>query len=77
MDRGRHGVRVQVAGPGNDRGHARADVVALDDGCMPDFDAAHVGDGVQLTRWEYADDEADVTRPRTLVRMCKCGKERE
>ena len=57
-DRARHFLLKQVAAVREDRGDARADVVALDDRRVPDADAGHVGDRVQRTRRPHAGRDA-------------------
>ena len=62
-------VGVEVARRGDDRRDAGADVVAADYRALADAHALHVGDGVQRTGFENADDDAGFPRPRSLAQI--------
>jgi hypothetical protein len=63
MAAGEQRVLARVAVVGQHHGDAGADVVALDQGGVPDPDAGDVGDGAGRPGRQVADGDAQLRRP--------------
>jgi len=50
-DCARYSFAVQIAGMRQDGGYSSAQVVATDDGRLPDLNASNIGDGIERPSW--------------------------
>ena len=72
-NRTRHFLAIEIAGVGQYGGHAGADVIAPNDGRLPDFDAGNIGDRIQRPGRQDADLQPQIRGAGTCIGSCALG----